>query len=71
MFEVRVPGLPPHESDQFLAKLDAFLRGPRFTYQHRWTVGDLLVIDNQRTLHGRTAIGAGGIRVLFRGQITF
>ncbi|MFH8409098.1 TauD/TfdA family dioxygenase [Streptomyces sp. NPDC018019] len=69
-WRVRVPGLAPHESDRFLAELDAYLRGPRFTYQHRWTVGDLLVIDNQRTLHGRTAIGAGGTRVLFRGQIT-
>jgi alpha-ketoglutarate-dependent taurine dioxygenase len=69
-WQVRVTGLPPHESDRFLTELDAYLRGPRFTYQHRWTVGDLLVIDNQRTLHGRTAIGVGGTRVLFRGQIT-
>ncbi|GGV01135.1 hypothetical protein GCM10010495_10200 [Kitasatospora herbaricolor] len=69
-WQVRVPGLSPEESDTFLGELDAYLREPRFTYQHRWSVGDLVVIDNQRTLHGRTAIGAGGTRVLFRGQIT-
>ncbi|AXI78867.1 TauD/TfdA family dioxygenase [Peterkaempfera bronchialis] len=69
-WQVRVPGLAAEESDRFLAELDAYLRGPRFTYQHRWSVGDLMVIDNQRTLHGRTAIGEGGTRVLFRGQIT-
>ncbi|HEV2347487.1 MAG TPA: TauD/TfdA family dioxygenase [Actinocrinis sp.] len=68
-WQVRVPGLGAKESDAFLGELDAYLSGSRYTYQHRWTEGDLLVIDNQRTLHGRTAIGEGGVRVLFRGQI--
>jgi alpha-ketoglutarate-dependent taurine dioxygenase len=68
-WQVRVPEFAPEESDAYLAELNAYLTGPRYTYQHRWTEGDLLVIDNQRTLHGRTAIGEGGVRVLFRGQI--
>jgi (5R)-carbapenem-3-carboxylate synthase len=57
-------------SDRFFQELDAFLRLERYTYTHRWQVGDLLIIDNQRTLHGRTAISAGGVRLLFRGQLT-
>ncbi len=68
-WQVRVPGLSEQDSDAFFADLEEYLSGPRYTYQHRWTEGDLLVIDNQRTLHGRTAIGEGGVRVLFRGQI--
>lgn len=68
-WQVRVPGISAQESDAFLAELAAYLGGPRYIYQHRWTEGDLLVIDNQRTLHGRTAISEDGLRVLFRGQI--
>ncbi|MFD5770261.1 TauD/TfdA family dioxygenase [Streptomyces sp. NPDC127049] len=69
-WEIRVKGMAPADSDRFFAELDAFLRSERYAYTHRWQVGDLLVIDNQRTLHGRTAIGEGGTRVLFRGQLT-
>ncbi|MEU4493560.1 TauD/TfdA family dioxygenase [Streptomyces sp. NPDC023998] len=69
-WEVRVKGMAPERSEEFFAELDAFLRSERYAYTHRWQVGDLLIIDNQRTLHGRTAIGEGGTRVLFRGQLT-
>ncbi|KUM87088.1 MULTISPECIES: TauD/TfdA family dioxygenase [Streptomyces] len=69
-WEVRVKGMAQERSDGFFAQLDAFLRSERYAYKHRWQVGDLLIIDNQRTLHGRTAIGEGGTRVLFRGQLT-
>jgi alpha-ketoglutarate-dependent taurine dioxygenase len=69
-WQVRVAGMRGHDSDEFLAELEAYLLSPQFVYQHRWTVDDLLAIDNQRTLHGRTAIGPGGIRLLFRGQVT-
>jgi (5R)-carbapenem-3-carboxylate synthase len=69
-WDIRVKGMPRDESDRFFAELDAFLRSERYAYQHRWEVGDLLVIDNQRVLHGRTAISEGGTRVLFRGQLT-
>lgn len=68
-WQVRVPDLAEADSDAFFADLREYLSDPRYTYQHRWNEGDLLVIDNQRTLHGRTAIGEGGVRVLFRGQI--
>ncbi|MFF9150053.1 TauD/TfdA family dioxygenase [Streptomyces sp. NPDC055051] len=69
-WEIRVKGMEPADSERYFAELDAFLRSERYAYTHRWRVGDLLVIDNQRTLHGRTAIGEGGTRVLFRGQLT-
>lgn len=69
-WDVRVKGMDGAASERFFAELDAFLHSPRYSYTHRWEVGDLLVIDNQRTLHGRTAISPGGTRVLYRGQLT-
>ena len=69
-WQVRVKGMERDRSDRYFAELDGSLRSERYTYQHRWAVGDLLIIDNQRTLHGRTAISARGTRVLFRGQLT-
>ncbi|MFE9913878.1 TauD/TfdA family dioxygenase [Micromonospora sp. NPDC005553] len=69
-WQVRVKGGDQTTTDNFFTQLSDFLHRPRFLYQHRWQVGDLLVIDNQRTLHGRTAIGADGVRLLLRGQVT-
>lgn len=69
-WDVRVKGMDGAASERFFAELDAFLHAPRYAYTHRWEVGDLLVIDNQRTLHGRTAISPGGTRLLYRGQLT-
>ncbi|MFE9399442.1 TauD/TfdA dioxygenase family protein [Streptomyces flavidovirens] len=68
-WSVRVPGMTAEESRSFLAELDGFLRSPRYTYQHRWQSGDLLLINNQRTMHGRTPISPDGIRLLWRGQV--
>lgn len=62
-------GFTEPESDELLAELDKFLNRPRYTYQHHWEVGDLLIIDNNGALHGRTAISEDGVRVLFRGQV--
>jgi alpha-ketoglutarate-dependent taurine dioxygenase len=69
-WQVRVAGVSADDSAAFFAELSAHLHSPRYLYQHRWQTGDLLVIDNQRTLHGRTAIGSDGVRLLYRGQVT-
>lgn len=68
-WNLRVAGVTEPESAKLLAELDKFLTQPRYKYQHRWDIGDLLVIDNSGTLHGRTAISDTGVRVLFRGQV--
>ncbi|BCJ61426.1 TauD/TfdA dioxygenase family protein [Micromonospora endophytica] len=69
-WQVRVKGADEEDSARFFARLGEFLHRPRYLYQHSWQVGDLMVIDNQRTLHGRTAISDDGERLLFRGQVT-
>lgn len=65
-----VPEVSEEESQRFFDDLAAFLSQDRYLYRHRWEEGDLVVIDNQRTLHGRRGLAPDGARVLLRGQVT-
>jgi alpha-ketoglutarate-dependent taurine dioxygenase len=50
--------LPPAEMDSFYAAYRALalaLREPRFALRTKLAAGELVVFDNRRTLHGRTA----------------
>ncbi|MFE1551859.1 TauD/TfdA family dioxygenase [Streptomyces sp. NPDC058718] len=67
-WEVRVNGLDEPTTEAFFADLGRWLHAPEYCYTHHWRTGDLLVIDNQQTLHGRTALADARTRVLFRGQ---
>ena len=44
-------GWPVDQGRGLLNELMAFATQPRFVYQHRWQVGDLVVWDNRCTLH--------------------
>lgn len=44
-------GWPTDEGRALLTRLIEFSTQPRFAYQHRWRVGDLVVWDNRCTLH--------------------
>ncbi|KAJ5312431.1 hypothetical protein PENANT_c027G06653 [Penicillium antarcticum] len=70
-WNIRVKGATDEESVALLDELYAFLYQKRYLYQHPWQVGDLLIIDNYGTLHGRTAISEDGKRCLFRGQVNY
>jgi (5R)-carbapenem-3-carboxylate synthase len=61
-WNLRVKWLGEAESAALLDELDAFVYQKRYVYQHPWEVGDLLVLDNYGTLHGRTAISEGGVQ---------
>jgi gamma-butyrobetaine dioxygenase len=53
-----VPPLPRAELDAFYrarARLAALLRDPARELRFRLADGDLMIMDNQRTLHGRTS----------------
>lgn len=69
-WDVRVPGMSAEESARFWTRLRAHFSQERYLYEHRWTEGDLVVIDNQRTLHGRRGLGTDASRKLLRGQVT-
>jgi alpha-ketoglutarate-dependent 2,4-dichlorophenoxyacetate dioxygenase len=50
----RVRGLPDDEAEALLARLVAHATDRRFTYLHRWRVGDLVMWDNRCTMHRGT-----------------
>jgi len=69
-WDARVPGASNADSRSFFTALHHHLSHERYLYQHRWEQGDLLVIDNQQTLHGRDGLTDTATRKLLRGQVT-
>jgi alpha-ketoglutarate-dependent 2,4-dichlorophenoxyacetate dioxygenase len=46
-----VLGWPKDEGRKLVEELIEFATQPQFVYQHRWTVGDLVLWDNRCTMH--------------------
>jgi len=44
-------GSPVEEGRKLIEELIAFATEPRFVYQHRWSVGDLVMWDDRCTMH--------------------
>jgi len=61
-----IEGLAPEESDRVLGELFDRQENPEWIYEHRWTVGDLLMWDNRCTLHARSDFDAAERRMLRR-----
>jgi taurine dioxygenase len=61
-----VVGLDPEEGSELIAQLREHLNQPKFYYEHKWSVGDIVYWDNQSTLHRRTAFDPSERRVLKR-----
>ena len=51
----RIRGLPDDEAQALVEQLVAHATERRFTYLHRWRVGDLVMWDNRCTMHRGTA----------------
>jgi taurine dioxygenase len=64
--EVELLGVPPERGYELIAHLREHLLNPRYRYEHKWSVGDIVYWDNQATLHSRTAFSADERRVLKR-----
>ncbi len=64
-----VNGCSLEESEALLNQLWAHCTQPRFCYQHRWTVGDVVVWDNRATLHRRDPFDSNSRRVLYAAQV--
>jgi len=47
----RIRGMTDEAGKALLDELTAHATQPRFVYQHRWTVGDLVMWDNRCTMH--------------------
>jgi len=46
-----VIGMPGAEGETLMRELRDFATQPRFAYEHRWSVGDLIVWDNRSAMH--------------------
>lgn len=64
--EVEIPGYDPEQGAALIARLREHLQNPRFSYTHKWEVGDIVYWDNQATLHARNAFPATQRRRLKR-----
>jgi len=53
-----IVGMPYDEGRALIEELNALAIHPDLTYEHRWTVGELIVWDNRCVLHRATAYDA-------------
>ncbi|GHI52012.1 hypothetical protein Srubr_18580 [Streptomyces rubradiris] len=61
-----VVGRTKEQSLELFALVDRWLTVPEVMYAHRWRVGQVLVMDNQRVVHGRAAYCVDAPRKLRR-----
>lgn len=64
-----IEGLDVSDSEALLDALWAFVREPRFAWEHVWRAGDLLVWDNRALMHRRDGFDAGARRIMLRTQV--
>jgi alpha-ketoglutarate-dependent 2,4-dichlorophenoxyacetate dioxygenase len=65
-----VIGWPVERERALLEELIAFATQPQFVYQHRWTVGDLVIWDNRCTMHRGRSYDDTQRRVLHRTTVS-
>jgi len=61
-----IVGMAREESDALLERVFDHQEQPRFQYEHRWQVGDLVIWDNRCALHARKDFPATHLRKLRR-----
>ena len=61
-----IEGIPARESEELLNMLFGHMEQKRFTYEHRWQPGDVLMWDNRCALHARTTFDPCEERMLRR-----
>ncbi len=52
---LRIPGIDDDRCAAMFEEMRQIFMSDRYCYFHEWSEGDLLLIDNRRTLHGREA----------------
>lgn len=65
-----IVGWPVGEGRALIEELIAFATQPQFVYQHRWTVGDLVMWDNRCTMHRGRPYDDKQRRVLHRTTVS-
>jgi len=65
-----IVGWPVEKGRALIEDLIAFSTQPQFVYQHRWTVGDLVIWDNRCTMHRGRPYDDTQRRVLHRTTVS-
>ena len=69
LITARVEGLPQDESDALLEDLFAYQNDDEIIFEHKWEVGDLVMMDNRSITHARKDFPAGEPRMLRRTMV--
>jgi taurine dioxygenase len=64
-----IEGYDADGSAKLLDELWDYATQPKFSYEHRWSIGDLLLWDNRSTMHRRDPFDNAQRRVMHRTQI--
>lgn len=64
-----IEGYSREASDRLLDALWQHVAEPRFLYEHRWRLGDLVMWDNRSTMHRRDPFDSAARRIMHRTQI--
>jgi taurine dioxygenase len=59
-------GMPNDESEKLLDRLWAHATQPKYAWEHKWRIGDLVLWDNRCAMHYRTEVDVTQARVLYR-----
>lgn len=65
----RVIGMEPTESELLLCRLRDWATQPQFSYQHKWSLGDLVIWDNTGTMHRATPYAHDSGRLMLRTKL--
>lgn len=69
-FTVTVDGYSPSDSDELIAQINELIYDSRCMIAHEWSAGDLIIVDNWLTLHGRLPMSENSkSRELWRVQV--
>tara|TARA_B100000686_G_C16687637_1_gene915742 strand:- start:243 stop:1088 length:846 start_codon:yes stop_codon:yes gene_type:complete len=66
LMTARIVGLSERESDELLELLFQYKDDAELLFQHKWEVGDVVIMDNQSLTHARNDFPAGEPRMLRR-----
>lgn len=66
LMTVGIEGVKDDEGEEVLTYLFDHIEDPEFIYEHKWTVGDLLMWDNRCSVHARTYFSPDEPRMMRR-----
>ncbi|TDP37671.1 TfdA family taurine catabolism dioxygenase TauD [Nocardia ignorata] len=69
-FQASVVGYTRKQSLALFEQLDTVFCRPEVTYAHRWEVGQILIMDNLRVVHGRSAYPVDAPRKMVRISVS-